>query len=590
MVDVLINGCGPVGMFFGYLMARRGHSIYIVDKKSSPTIQSRAILVTAHVLEVLESEGIAHHLLKKSHVIGGIQMHLNGSKAGLLDVAQDTAYPQMTAIPQGTTETVLKEQLEKMTTIHWNTELISYQQEQDHITAVVRNDTEGETTIKAKYIIGADGCHSVVRKQGPDWTYEGYSVATLFAIADVALTGPDVESVLYHMTMCFGSEGICGVIPLGPLTGDSRQYFRIIINTGPYERSTPDAKNLTHGIAKEEGMTLEKIQEIMNNRMTMLDLTATDPLWISHFRINERKANGFRRNRAFLMGDASHCHSPVGGQGMNLGFLDAHNLAWKLSLVLNGQSSDPEALLDSYSSEREPHVEQTMRATGNATEIALTRGFFTDILRSSWLKLIFAIPWIKNYSAQRMMQIQLILPASPILGSSDPGLLSTGQYLPDTALLRRRVILGTESGVVSKTLRQILQQSPRHTALLVATRPPHFPRNTLTTIFWNKVLPYRATVRPIVVESAWHVFDHRVPKEIDQVEDATDGFWIEGFSDASDSVTAKVGLQAHLSSKNPPAALIIIRPDQYVAHSVLIHTSSDLDTAFKFFDTYMKKQ
>ncbi|KAG0189103.1 hypothetical protein DFQ28_003902 [Apophysomyces sp. BC1034] len=571
-------------------MACRGHSIYIVDKKSGPTTESRALLVTPRVLEVLESEGVVHHLLKNAYVLCGVQLYWGKSKLGSADVAQDAAYPQMTITPQGTTETILKEQLEKMRTIHWNTELISYQQEQDHVTAVVRNDTEGETTIKAKYIIGADGCHSVVRKQGPDWTYEGCSVATLFSMADVALTGSDVESILHRATLCYGSKGVCGVIPLGPVTGDSRQYFRVIINMGPYERSTPDAENPTHGILKDEPMPLEKVQEIMNERITAFDLTASDPLWISYFRINERKANGFRRNRAFLMGDAAHCHSPVGGQGMNLGILDAHNLAWKLSLVLNGQSSDPETLLNSYNTEREPHAEQTIRATGNATRRALVDGFLMDSLRYVGLSLALAISPIKNYGVRLVMQIQLSLPASPILGSSDPGLLSTGQYLPDTALLRRRVILGTESGVVSKTLRQILQQSPRHTALLVATRPPHFPRNTLTTIFWNKVLPYRATVRPIVVESAWHVFDHRVPKEIDQVEDATDGFWIEGFSDASDSVTAKVGLQAHLSSKNPPAALIIIRPDQYVAHSVLIHTSSDLDTAFKFFDTYMKKQ
>ncbi|KAG0180910.1 hypothetical protein DFQ28_003904 [Apophysomyces sp. BC1034] len=290
------------------------------------------------------------------------------------------------------------------------------------------------------------------------------------------------------------------------------------------------------------------------------------------------------------MGDASHCHSPVGGQGMNLGILDAHNLAWKLSLVLNGQSSDPEALLDSYSSEREPHVEHTMRTTGNATRTAFSEGLLMDSLRYIGLSIVFAIPWIRDYSIRMMMQIQLTLPASPILGSSDPGLLSTGQYLPDTAQLRRRIILGTEPSVVYKTLRQILQQSPRHTALLVATRPPHLPLNTLTTTFWNKVLPYRAAVRPVVVESAWHAFDHRAPKEIDQSEDATDGFWIEGSTDVSDSITSKVGLQSHLSSKNPPAVLVFVRPDLYVAHSMLIHTSSDLDTAFKFFDIYMKKQ
>lgn len=114
------------------------------------------------------------------------------------------------------------------------------------------------------------------------------------------------------------------------------------------------------------------MRDIVAKRVAPLELIPTDPTWLTIFRINERKANGYRRGRLFVMGgkvsflyplsimrywqitfhiDAAHCHSPVGGQGLNLGLQDAHNLAWKLSLVLNGKAKDPETLLNSYSIE-----------------------------------------------------------------------------------------------------------------------------------------------------------------------------------------------------------------------------------------------
>ncbi|KAF7721196.1 hypothetical protein EC973_005114 [Apophysomyces ossiformis] len=576
-VDVFISGCGPVGLWFGYLMARRGHSIYIADKKSGPTSQSRALLITARVLEIFESEHIVHHILKNAYLAGGNQLFWGTTAIGTADVPQDAIYPQLTLVPQGTTETIIKGLLEKMTTIHWNTELVSYKQEKDHVLATVRDD-QGEKLVKAKYIIGADGCHSIVRKQGQDWTYEGYSVATLFSMADVALAGPDLEKMQHRLTVSYNSKGLCGAIPLGPLMEDSRQYFRIIMNMGPYEESSPDAARPSHGIIDREPMNLEEIQKIMHDRMTGFNISASDPIWSSYFKINERKANGFRRNRAFVMGDAAHCHSPVGGQGMNLGIMD-------------GQSSDPEKLLDSYSTEREPPVEQTMRSTGNATRTAFLGGYWMDVVRYLGLRLVFAIPRVRDYGMRLLMQIDLALGASPILGSSSSGLLAAGHYLPDTTVLRRRIITEDQSGMIYKSLHQILHQSTRHTALFVVTRPPHCLPNKLITAFWDKILPYRTSVRPLIVESAWHASDHRMPQGIDPaIEDPTDAYWIEGRSDGSDSISVKIGLQPHFSGSNPPAALILVRPDRYVAHSMLINSSSDIDKAISFFDTYLSKQ
>jgi 2-polyprenyl-6-methoxyphenol hydroxylase-like FAD-dependent oxidoreductase len=89
---------------------------------------------------------------------------------------------------------------------------------------------------------------------------------------------------------------------------------------------------------------------------------ASDPVWLTNFRINERKVAQYRYGRIFLAGDAAHIHSPAGGQGMNTGMQDAFNLAWKLAMVIHGDASD--SLLDSYSPERSAIGDMVLR---NAT-------------------------------------------------------------------------------------------------------------------------------------------------------------------------------------------------------------------------------
>lgn len=264
------------------------------------------------------------------------------------------------------------------------------------------DDDKSRETVQGKYIIGADGTHSTVRQLDPTWTYEGYSANTQFALADVMLSGPSLNAVKDKFNIFYHSEGMVLLIPINydhsSSSSKKGNLFRIMANKGPYEkRATPkEDDTITHGICEDdaEHLSIEQVNDILKTRADSLDLTASDPAWLTHFYINERKANGFRRGKAFLIGgryrkvcqrcgvlliqvfcmyiDAAHCHSPVGGQGMNLGLQDgkylyirlhgrysdymvvvfiADNLAWKMSLVLKGSTSNAELLLDSYSIE-----------------------------------------------------------------------------------------------------------------------------------------------------------------------------------------------------------------------------------------------
>ncbi|CAO3607332.1 unnamed protein product [Cunninghamella blakesleeana] len=375
--DILICGAGPVGLFSANILIREGHSVYILDTKEGPTNQSRAFFITPRSLEILQHHGLAYNILKRALVIRGVSMFANGSKIGDMPIEEvDTVFPQLTSLQQSKTEEALSEDFEKAGgKIQWKHTLTKYEQHDDHVSATIVNDVTKETIdIEAKYIIGADGCHSIVRKSDPSWTYHGTTIKTKFALADVILKGDDAPLIKNRQAVFYHTSGTCGMIPMpmGIEDDETKAGARLVFNMGPYEvNQTSD--RVTQGFNKDgDEFTLEILSKLIKERLQGLNVEVEEHLWLSYFGVNERMANGFRRKRAFLVGDAAHCHSPVGGQGMNIGFQDAENLAWKLSIALKGGSSDPEKLLDSYSIEREPMVKSILESTGNATKFAFT--------------------------------------------------------------------------------------------------------------------------------------------------------------------------------------------------------------------------
>ncbi|KAI8367470.1 FAD-binding monooxygenase [Radiomyces spectabilis] len=325
--EVLVSGAGPVGLFFAYQMAEYGHSVIIIDKKSGPTAESRAFFVTSRTLELLDHHGLAQQLLKEANIMRGTQLFVEGSLAGRAtpDDTIETLFPQITIVPQSKTETAFVNALANTNTdILWNTELISYQQNEEGVVATVLSKDRQEKKIEAKYIIGADGCHSVVRKRGKGWTYEGVVIENKFALADVTLSGSGVDMLANHVNGFFHPDGLTLVVPIP--NPEDKALFRVIGSMGQPSTTTHTDSSVTHGIASQAQsntlIELETIQKIIDERMKPLQITAADPIWMTYFRVNERKANGFRRTRAFVMGDAAHCHSPAGGQGMNLGLQD----------------------------------------------------------------------------------------------------------------------------------------------------------------------------------------------------------------------------------------------------------------------------
>lgn len=224
------------------------------------------------------------------------------------DEMVETIFPQLTCVPQSDTEHVIASLIEQKNTIYWNTKLVKYSVYESGISAVIAVDNGKKTKeIKGKYIIGADGSHSIVRNQDKSWTYEGYSSNIQFALADIVLSGRDVHMVKDKYNIFYHAKGMFLLIPINYNRHDkSKNLFRIIANTGVCEKAvkTKEDDVVTHGIPENDpyDLSMEEINSILKTRGESLDLAASDPQWRTHFYINERKANGFRRERVFLIG------------------------------------------------------------------------------------------------------------------------------------------------------------------------------------------------------------------------------------------------------------------------------------------------
>lgn len=220
------------------------------------------------------------------------------------DEMGETVFPQLTCIPQSDTELVLASLIEQTNQIHWNTKLVTYTPHQDTVTVEIQKD---QTTrkIRGKYIIGADGSHSTIRSQDSSWEYKGYSSDIQFALADVVLSGTDLDLVKDKYNIFYHTKGMFLLIPINyNHYKKDKNLFRIIANTGICDENMKNGNAVTHGIPENDpyDLSMEEINSILKTRGDSFDLTASDPQWVTHFYINERKANGFRRGRVFLVG------------------------------------------------------------------------------------------------------------------------------------------------------------------------------------------------------------------------------------------------------------------------------------------------
>ena len=285
--------------------------------------------------------------------------------------ALPTEYPYSLMVPQSTTERLLLDRLVELggSVLRPKT-LTSVVQDSEGVTATF---DDGDT-VRARYVVGADGIHSKVREEA-GIGFEGGQYEESFVLADVRLRGdiPADEVILYWAR--------AGLTVVAPLPGD---IFRIVA-------PVPEAP---------ENPSVPFVQEILDSRGPGKGrIVVTDIIWGSRFRIHHRVADTYRAGRLLLAGDAAHVHSPAGGQGMNLGIQDA--VALSRGTCTSVLAGGPESVLDEYSESRRPIARQVVALTDRLTRLA-TLPRAARPIRNAAIGLAGRVPAVRRALAQRL--------------------------------------------------------------------------------------------------------------------------------------------------------------------------------------------
>ncbi|MFA5959890.1 MAG: FAD-dependent monooxygenase [Tatlockia sp.] len=406
LVDVLVVGAGPVGLFCANELARHGLSLAIVEQKSTLSDKSKALGIHIRTLDVLADCGFLEEVLQQGQKIDGLIFKSFEKELINASFADITAnYPYLIALPQDKTEKILVQGLQKKGfEVQWNTELLRIEQNTNTVKATVCQNGE-QKQIRANWIIACDGSHSTLRKL----VYAGFiggQFKESWWLADLSLDWQLPEN---KMVFFISKEGPLACFPMG------NKRYRLVM-TAPQH-------------CENKALTFKDIEQVFFERCSE-KASLSNPVWLSAFGISHRQIQHYRYNRVFFAGDAAHIHSPMGGQGMNTGIQDAYNLVWKLALVHKKRAG--ESLLDSYQCERFPVARKVLKKTGIMTSLVTLKNPLLIALRNLLLQTITAFKWTKNFFLTDLAELKISYAKSPVVAVlGQKTAFKAGEFLSD---------------------------------------------------------------------------------------------------------------------------------------------------------------
>ncbi|WP_410810583.1 FAD-dependent oxidoreductase [Micromonospora sp. 067-2] len=368
--DVLVVGAGPTGLATALTLARRGVEVTVLDQRAEPPPTSRAAVVHAYTLEVLDRIGAAAPLVAQG--VRSPRFTVRDRDRVLLSVPfhqLPSRFPYALMVSQAVTEAVLTEELaDRGVRVRRPSLLTGLSRAGGRVLAQVDGKALG-----ARFVVGADGLHSTVR-QLAGIGFPGSGNEESFVLADVRVRSvlPRDEAALFLARS--------GPLVWAPLPGG---VVRLVaaVTTAPAE---PE-KAYLQALLDERGPARRPDR-------------VTEVLWGSRFRVHHRIADTFRAGPVLLAGDAGHVHSPAGGQGMNLGICDAVALGTALADVLDG---GPDTVLDDYTARQRPMAEDVLSFAAGLTSLATLAPAGRPV-RDVLLRLLGAVPPARRRIALRL--------------------------------------------------------------------------------------------------------------------------------------------------------------------------------------------
>jgi len=357
---VLIVGAGPTGLVLALWLTRMGVPVRIIDQAEGPATTSRALAVQGRTLELYRQIGLAEAAIERGRRVRALNLWVSSKRRARVvfgDLGEGLSpFPYALAYPQDEHERLLIDRLAALgVEVERRCELISFEEPAGCVIARLKRPDGTLETCEAAYLAGCDGAHSTVRNAlGIGFT--GGTYDHLFYVADVQAGGAVLNDELHG---AFDGSDFLAVFPL-----KSPGHARLV--------------GTLRGAAQSARAELSW-QDVGHSVMSWLPIEVERVNWFSTYRVHHRVAESFRKGRAFLLGDAAHVHSPVGGQGMNTGIGDAVNLAWKLAAVLLGRSS--ETILETYEPERSAFARRLVETTDRAFSALTSGAWLTRFLR-----------------------------------------------------------------------------------------------------------------------------------------------------------------------------------------------------------------
>jgi 2-polyprenyl-6-methoxyphenol hydroxylase-like FAD-dependent oxidoreductase len=377
VAEVVVVGAGPSGLAMACTLRRAGADVLVLEQAAEGANTSRAAVVHARTLEVLEQLDVSRRLVAEGHVVPVFTVRAGERVLMRLDFGGlPTAYPYALMLPQSRTEAILAERLTELGgAVRRPFAVTGVTPVGDGADVAVAGPGGPAQTVRARYVVGADGMHSAVREAvGIGFTGGRYEES--FALADVRMDWPlpAAEVQLY-----LAPEGL---VLVAPLPG-GRHRVVATIDQAPEQIAGAGVEALL----AERTAQRPRVHEVA---------------WSSRFHVHHRVADAYRRGPVFLVGDAAHVHSPAGGQGMNTGIQDAVDLATTMAAVLAGEA---EIALDGYEERRRPVARQVVALTDRATRAATLKGALARAARDTTLTLLGRVPAVRHRLAFQLSEL-----------------------------------------------------------------------------------------------------------------------------------------------------------------------------------------
>ncbi|MEP6502595.1 MAG: FAD-dependent oxidoreductase [Betaproteobacteria bacterium] len=420
---VVVVGAGPVGLSLAVDLAQRGIEVVLLDDDNTLSTGSRAICFAKRTLEIFDRLGCGDRVVDKGVSWSVGRVFFGPQQVYSFDLLPEAGHarPAFVNLQQYYVEGFLAERAATLATLdlRWNNEVVGARPHADHVTLTIATP-DGAYELEAGYVVACDGSRSPLRRALGLET-RGRTFRDRFLIADVRMQHEAPAERWFWFDPPFHPNQ--SVLLHRQPDGVWRIDFQLGWDADPEEEKKP-------------GNILPRVKALLAH--SAMKEAEFELVWASVYTFSCQRMARFRHGRVLFAGDAAHGVSPFGARGANSGVQDADNLGWKLAAVLRGQA--PDALLDSYASEREAAADENIRHSTRATDFITPKSAVSRLFRDAVLALSKSHAFARTLVNSGRLSVPATLHDSPLNTPDDQAW--AGRMVPGAAAADAPLALG----------------------------------------------------------------------------------------------------------------------------------------------------